>query len=406
MTRSPERVLIVTPQPFYEDRGTPIAVACVARALSEQGRKVDVLSFPIGRRLYLPGLTIERASNPFRIERVGIGFSMRKLALDFSLLSRFRALLESRHYDVVHAVEEAAWMAAMLCPPRRQRFIYDMASAIPDELRAHRVLGVKPLQTMMRAAERRVIARADQVVCSAGLAERVRGLGLRTPVAEWHFPVFEAVEDFAAANAQRQRLGIEPGARVALYAGNFSRYQGLDLLLDAFVIAARRDPTLVLVCVGAEDDGGARLLARVPDPLRERLYLLPRVPRHEVARWFTMADCLVSPRSSVDNLPLKIFEYMAARRPVVATRHAAHERLLGHGRGVLCEPNAPALADAILAAVTDREGALRVATRAAEHVQRHHSWERFSRFIDDIYSGLVRPPAGPEPRGAPDRQPA
>lgn len=64
------------------------------------------------------------------------------------------------------------------------------------------------------------------------------------------------------------------------------------------------------------------------------------------------------------------------------------------------------LADAILAAVTDREGALRVATRAAEHVQRHHSWERFSRFIDDIYSGLVRPPAGPEPRGAPDRQPA
>ena len=47
------RVLIVTPQPFYEDRGTPIAVRYVANALSETGVQVDLLAFPVGQDLQI-----------------------------------------------------------------------------------------------------------------------------------------------------------------------------------------------------------------------------------------------------------------------------------------------------------------------------------------------------------------
>src|SRR5262245_34490578 len=67
------RILVVAPQPFYQDRGTPIAVHQVLQALSELGYLVDLLTFPVGLDVDIPGLEIIRAPNPLRIRRVPIG---------------------------------------------------------------------------------------------------------------------------------------------------------------------------------------------------------------------------------------------------------------------------------------------------------------------------------------------
>lgn len=45
----PQRVLFLAPQPFYEDRGTPIATRHILEALSGQGVAVDLITFQIGR---------------------------------------------------------------------------------------------------------------------------------------------------------------------------------------------------------------------------------------------------------------------------------------------------------------------------------------------------------------------
>src|SRR5579862_8341829 len=87
------RVLIVTPQPFYEDRGTPIAVQYVARALSEIGAEVDLLAFPIGQDVAINNVHVYRCANLLRLRRVPIGFSWRKVVLDASLWSSFVGML-------------------------------------------------------------------------------------------------------------------------------------------------------------------------------------------------------------------------------------------------------------------------------------------------------------------------
>src|ERR1700722_4160782 len=97
------RVLIVTPQPFYEDRGTPIAVRYVARALSEIGVEVDLLAFPIGEDVAIKDVSIRRCGNLLRFRRVPIGFSWRKIVLDASLWTSFAKQLSLRRYDMVHA---------------------------------------------------------------------------------------------------------------------------------------------------------------------------------------------------------------------------------------------------------------------------------------------------------------
>ena len=76
-TTESRRILIVAPQPFFSDRGTPIAILQVIRALRELTYDVDVLTYPIGENLELPGVRIFRSSNPLRVRHVKIGFSWR-----------------------------------------------------------------------------------------------------------------------------------------------------------------------------------------------------------------------------------------------------------------------------------------------------------------------------------------
>ena len=74
-----KRILIVAPQPFFSERGTPIAILHVIHALRELSYEVDVLTYPIGRGSRPAGRAYFSMSNPFRVRHVDIGFSLRKL---------------------------------------------------------------------------------------------------------------------------------------------------------------------------------------------------------------------------------------------------------------------------------------------------------------------------------------
>src|SRR5918994_2523246 len=95
------RILAVAPQPFYQDRGTPIALRQVLQAASDLGYQVDLLTFPVGTDVDLPGLKTHRVGNPFAIRSVPIGFSFRKLALDASLVRALRERLARETYTCV-----------------------------------------------------------------------------------------------------------------------------------------------------------------------------------------------------------------------------------------------------------------------------------------------------------------
>ena len=94
---------------------------------------------------------------------------------------------------------------------------------------------------------------------------------------------------------------------------------------------------------------------------------------------------LVSPRAYGGNLPLKIFDYLAAGRPIVATDIPTHRTVLTEERAVLVAPRTDALAEGILAVLGDpaRAGAWRTAARS--YAQTHFGW---SRFVDSVEAAL------------------
>lgn len=383
------RVLLVTPQPFFEDRGTPIAIRMVARALCETGYAVDILSFPLGRPVDVPGATLFRCGNPFSINSVRIGFSLQKMLLDASLMRSFAGLLDTYNYDVVHAVEEAAYMAAVLCPRRGIPFIFDMASVIPEELAKRRLLRACGADRIAASMEEAVLERTAHVVCSMGLAAHVRSRHRHVPVSEWKFPALNERVGTDAAARLRAQLGISPSDCVVLYTGNFASYQGVPLLAEAFEIASAQRPDLLLVCVGASENERDSMEGAMPARTTSRTRIVLRRRRREMPAYLAVADILVSPRTATGNVPLKIFDYLATGRPIVATRGKGHEPLLNTSRAILCDPDPQSFARGLLEAVNSPDRADEVRRNALCYSAEHLSWRAFSDSLNRVYAAAV-----------------
>ncbi len=383
------RVLIVAPQPFYEDRGTPIAVRHVANALSEMGADVDLLTFPIGEDISIRNVTLHRCANPLRLKRVPIGFSWRKIVLDVSLLRSFRRLIAEHHYDMVHAVEEAAYMASAICPRAGQPFLYDMASAIPAELQRKAGLKSPVARRMLEAVERRILNMANQVVCSAGLASYVRKQAPNASVSEWRYPAHATAVTGADVASLRDQLHIHTGQRVLLYSGSFASYQGIELLLGAFARARKTRPELVLVCVGATEQELATRSRQPQTVDSAHLRIVPRQPRERIPVYTELADYLVLPRVDSENIPLKLFDYMASGKPIVATRQAGYGEMLDGSRAFLCDPTADSLARAIVRACAFPGEAAAAAYESLRYAQSHFGWRTFVDFVHDTYMNAM-----------------
>src|SRR5204862_2046485 len=101
-------ILMIAPEPFFEPRGTPFSEYHRIRALLDLGHTVDLVTYPFGKDVQLPGLRIFRAARPPFVTRVKIGPSASKLFLDLTLAATAIAQARRERYDAVHSHEEGA----------------------------------------------------------------------------------------------------------------------------------------------------------------------------------------------------------------------------------------------------------------------------------------------------------
>jgi len=350
-----QRVLVLAPQPFYEDRGTPIALMHVLSAMSRMGVAADVATFPIGADVQLPGVRIMRAGPSFGIVHVPIGLSLRKLLFDVSLALKAWRQSHREHYTAIYASEEAILAAILLGRRFGLPVIYDMQSSMPEQLKVHPLFRSRAAQDWLRRWERWFVRKASVIACSAGLEEHVRSLDPRARLESWRYPGDFARLPDELAGTMRASLAIPDSASVVFYGGTFEHYQGIEELLDAIPRVLQHMPRTVFVLAGASpDEATARAMAALP---MESLRIVGKLPRERALQCLAMADIVVSARRAGRNLPLKIIDYMAAGKAIVATDHPAHRIALDESRAVLVAGQSQSIADGILGLLLDRSRA-------------------------------------------------
>jgi glycosyltransferase involved in cell wall biosynthesis len=172
----------------------------------------------------------------------------------------------------------------------------------------------------------------------------------------------------AAATDVRAQAGIAPGAPVVLYTGTFEAYQGLDLLYASMRSVLARVPEARLLMVGGHPDQIARARAEAAAAgVDGATVFVGEKPAEEIPLYLQAADALASPRSRGKNTPLKIYQYLRAGRPIVATNLLTHTQVLDAEVAVLTDPTPEAYGEGLVRVLTDRAFAAQV-SRAAEHL--------------------------------------
>jgi glycosyltransferase involved in cell wall biosynthesis len=173
---------------------------------------------------------------------------------------------------------------------------------------------------------------------------------------------------------------------VVLYSGTFEAYQGLPELLEAIPHVREEVPGVAFVLVGADETGGTTVSRNHADLVRAgTLRVVKRQPRERIPRFLALADVLVSPRAYGDNLPLKIFDYLAAGKPIVATDIPAHRSVLDEESALLTGAWSPELASGIVRVLRDRELAGRLAEAARTRAEKRFGWFSFVRSVSELY---------------------
>ena len=371
---------MIAPEPFFEPRGTPFSEYHRIRALLELGHSVDLVTYPFGQDVSLPGLRVFRAVRPPLVNGIGIGPSWTKIPLDLCVACTSLRRALSGQYDAVHSHEEGSWWGVLIAALLGVPHLYDMHSSLPQQLTNFSFSRSSILRRTFAWLERFVIRRSRVVVVICPhLADVVRDIEPAVPSVLIENAPGSGETPVAGSGATvRERLGLAAGAPVVLYTGTFEHYQGLDLLFAAARHVLDRRPETRFVLAGGRPDQIAAARADA-----ERAGIAPAVvfagqrPAEEIPLFLDAADVLVSPRSTGTNTPLKIYQYLRAGRPIVATRLLTHTQVLTDDVAILTEARADAFAAGILSALSDETRARAVGERARELADTKYSYDAY-----------------------------
>jgi glycosyltransferase involved in cell wall biosynthesis len=374
------KILMIAPEPFFEPRGTPFSEFHRIRALVELGHTVDLVTYPFGKDVSIPGLRVFRSLRAPFIRDVRIGPSLAKIPLDALLaLTVIRRALSER-YDAVHSHEEGSFIGVVLAAVLGVPHLYDMHSSLPQQLTNFAFSRSTVLRRVFEVMERFVIRRSRVViVICPHLADTVRTIDRAVPTVLIENSPGSGDSPVAGSGARiRQELGVSPAAPLVLYTGTFEAYQGLDLLFAAAAHVLRQRPEVRLVLAGGrpEQITAARAAARGCG-VGDAVIFAGQRPAEEIPAFLDAADALVSPRSSGTNTPLKIYQYLRSGRPIVATRLLTHTQVLDDDVAYLSEATPQGFGAAILAALADPERARVVGDRARQLAETKYSYEAY-----------------------------
>ena len=372
---------MIAPEPFFKPRGTPFSEYHRIRALGDLGHTVDLVTYPIGQDVSLPGLRLFRCLRPPFVRDVRIGPSLAKIPLDIALtLTTIRRALTDR-YDAVHSHEEGGIVGVIVAGLLGVPHLYDMHSSLPQQLSNFAFTKSAFITRAFAWMERYVVRRSRVViVICPQLEETVRAIddAVPTVLIENAPGAGEVTSSKGSTAALRGSLGLTLETPTVLYTGTFEAYQGLDLLFEAARLVTAKRPDARFVLAGGSPDQIDSARARVEAlGLRNAVVFAGERPADEIPLFLEAADVLVSPRSHGTNTPLKIYQYLRSGRPIVATNLLTHTQVLDGDIAILTPATAEGFAHGILSAIDDRPRALEIAARAKRLADTKYSYEAY-----------------------------
>lgn len=339
--RAPETAPDSSPEAYYD---VPMDFECTTLPCLDVISTVDELPAPASRlAFYLQAVTFALAAWVYVLLRGRDATLLYSRSLTFATLAA--SLLGDRTVLEVHHVQNRGWVMRLL-------------GRVTDRLRGLVVITEGLAEEWAEVTDTRIVVEPD---------------GVR----------LDRFETDASKTTLREDLALPRDVPVVCYTGSLKRWKGVETLVEA---AGKLPPDTVVCVVGGDDDQRGRVreaVGTVPD----QVHFVDHVPPDDVPRYLLASDVLVLPNtaesvvSTRHTSPLKLFEYMAAQRPIVASNIPSLREVLDEETAYLFEPDCPtSLARAITTALEDEQRAVAIAEAARGRVA-DYAWRRRAKRI-------------------------
>jgi glycosyltransferase involved in cell wall biosynthesis len=253
-------------------------------------------------------------------------------------------------------------------------------------------------------ATRMCFSAAAKIICiSAGLKDH---LHKNWKIEESKLIVLPCAADVEAFGPNhnpdlvRHGLGLttEP---VVIWVGGFYPWHDLDLLLKSFTFVLQRHPSAKLVLVG---DGPIRPMVKQmieKNGLGQSVIMTGAIAHAAVPEMLSIADIAVVPSAAVSashggtGTPLKLFEYMAAGKAIIATAldEAAEVIRNGHNGLLVAPGDVNGFSEAMLTLLNNPKERDRLGQNARQQAIKLYSWHEYTRKLEEIYFNVLDAPS-------------
>ena len=184
------------------------------------------------------------------------------------------------------------------------------------------------------------------------------------------------------------------GYSVLIYQGTMATIRELEILIHAFKLVLINHDKVKLFMVGDGDGlGNLKKLAKELN-IENNIIFTGRVPYKEVPEYIAASDIGISPIPPINlykiSSPLKLFEYMAMSKPVVANEEILeHNNVLKESKGGILVPYDPEhFANAINALLDNPDKAEIMGRNGLAWVTKNRSYETLAKQIEEAYYKL------------------
>ncbi len=381
-------ILLIAPHPFYQERGTPIAVKLLIETLSGFGYKIDLLTFNEGEDIQVEGLRIFRIPDFSFMRNVPIGFSLKKIIGDVFITFKMLGLLTKNKYDVIHAVEESIFPAVLLNKFFKKKLVYDMDSSMADQL-IEKWDGLSKISSFLDAFEKLAARNSTAVipVCKY-LADKIKEFAPDTKIQILEDIAFDP--DYTKNKKEDIRKLFPRENLIAMYIGNLEHYQGIDLMLEG-VAKVKSDVPFSIAVIGGNDASILHYKNKAATfGIENKVKFLGRRTLDQLPFLLEQADILISPRTKGKNTPMKVYSYLASGVPVLATYIGSHTQAMTMNDAKLFKPTPEDFAIAFQELLNNNGERKRIGEAGKKLAEENYSIRSYKKKLKNIYDWLER----------------
>jgi glycosyltransferase involved in cell wall biosynthesis len=299
------------------------------------------------------------------------------------------------NYDVVHY--RNIW-DGLFVAQNKKRFGYKTlfeVNGLPSiELKYHYPGIDVNLLTKLKEQEMATLHLSDVITCPSNVTrDYIASLGLSRKLVAV-IPNGVSPSDFSPSPLS-PREGRVP---VLLYIGTLADWQGLDVVIKALPKILEQQAVRLHI-VGRGRSRQRKMLAKQIHRLgiEEYVTIQPAVPHHEVPALIAESDICLAPLGLNDRnvtqgaCPIKVLEYMASSRPLIASNMPIVRELVREDvDALLFSPNDPEdLVRQVLALLNDFELSKRLSDSATERVLSKFTWHEAQKKLVKVYAKLL-----------------